>query len=115
MQQLSKQMQTMEAETIQKNAASLKSQTSRINLLFSCILLSVFFVSANLAAQDVKTKTVNLGNGVTKSYSYYLDKSGNEVLHGKCSITQTPVKNNDYIKIEGSSSLTCNYKDGKLN
>jgi hypothetical protein len=74
--------------------------------------------------QNVKTKTITISPGVTKTYSYYLDKEGNEVLHGKFSyidninIEEQRVDNSihgrGYIRVKDNFVITCNYKDGKV-
>ena len=76
--------------------------------IFTCLmaLLPVFSI-----AQTIQTKTVNLGDDVVETYSYYLDEQGNEVLHGKYSITE---KQNYNIQ-KGIKTMTCTYINGKMN
>ena len=77
------------------------------------ILALIILFSAQAFGQDVKTKTekfdyTNLST--TRTYSYYLDKSGKEVLHGKYAISTKYTSDG----IKGEMSVVCNYKNGKL-
>ena len=62
-------------------------------------------------AQTTKNKTLDLGDDVTVTYSYYLDENGEEVKHGKLTITEAPVNNNAH---KGKKTVTCNYQHDKL-
>ena len=74
------------------------------------IMASFVAVATFANAQATKTKTVDLGEGVSVTYSYYLDENGDEVRHGKLTVTE--VRDNNIKK--GKKTLTCNYQNGNL-
>ena len=76
----------------------------------------MFFASFALCAmlvnaQTVQTKTLDLGDDVTVTYSYYLNDKGEEVYHGKMTVTEAPVNN---PARKGKKSVTCNYQNNKI-
>lgn len=75
-------------------------------IIASMALLTLF---AN--AQTTQTTTKDLGDDVTVTYSYYLNDKGEEVYHGKMTVTEIPVNNN---ACKGKKTVTCNYQHGKL-
>ena len=75
-------------------------------IFLASMALCVMFANA----QTVQTKTVDLAEDVKVTYSYYLNETGNEVKHGKYTITQT--SNYDYYK--GKKTMTCSFKEGKM-
>jgi len=74
------------------------------------IVLALIFFSLPVYTQDVKTKTVTPRHGTTKTYSYYLDEYGNEVLHGNFNFSLS----RDVDSEKGTETLSCNFKNGKL-
>lgn len=71
--------------------------------------LAIVTISAN--AQTTQTKTLDLGDDVTVTYSYYIDDKGEEVKHGKMTVTEAPVNNNAR---KGKKTVTCNYQHNKI-
>ncbi len=71
--------------------------------------LASTIISAN--AQTTKTKTLDLGDDVTVTYSYYIDDKGEEVKHGKMTVTEAPINNNAR---KGKKTVTCNYQHNKI-
>ena len=58
------------------------------------ILMALALVTISANAQTTQTKTLDLGDDVTVTYSYYIDDKGEEVKHGKMTVTEAPVNNN---------------------
>ena len=71
--------------------------------------MALFALFAN--AQTTQTTTKDLGDDVQVTYSYYLNNKGEEVFHGKMTVTEAPVNNNAR---KGKKTVTCNYQHGKL-
>lgn len=75
------------------------------------ILASMALIALFANAQTTQTTTRDLGDDVTVTYSYYLNDKGEEVYHGKMTVTEAPVSNN---ACKGKKTVTCNYQHGKL-
>lgn len=73
-------------------------------------LVSVALCAMFANAQAVQTKTEKINDETTRTYSYYKNEVGEEVRHGKYTITWK-VNKNDY---KVNNKLDCNYKDGLL-
>ena len=71
------------------------------------LVLCAMFVNA----QTTQTKTLDLGDDVSVTYSYYLNDKGEEVYHGKMTVTEAPTNNHAR---KGKKTVTCNYQNGKL-
>lgn len=76
---------------------------------FILMALALTIISAN--AQTTQTKTLDLGDDVTVTYSYYIDDKGDEVKHGQMTVTEAPVNNNAR---KGKKTVTCNYQHNKI-
>lgn len=75
------------------------------------IFLASFALCAMLVkAQTVQTKTEKINDETTRTYSFYMNEAGEEVRHGKYTITWK-VNKNEY---KVNNRLDCNYKDGLL-
>lgn len=74
------------------------------------ILASIALCSMLVKAQTVQTKTEKINDETTRTYSFYKNKAGEEIRHGKYTITWK-VNKNDY---KVNKILNCNYKDGLL-
>ena len=74
--------------------------------LFASLVLMPFLAFA----QTVQTKTEKINDEVTRTYSYYLNDKGEQVRHGKYTISWNVNKNDYKVK----KRLDCNYKDGLL-
>jgi len=77
--------------------------------IFILMALALATISAN--AQTTQTKTLDLGDDVTVTYSYYIDDNGEEVKHGKMTVIEAPVNNNAR---KGKKTVTCNYQHNKI-
>ena len=75
-------------------------------ILFASAVLCPLFANA----QTVQTKTEKINDETTRTYSYYKNDAGEEVRHGKYTITWK-VNRNDY---KVNNKLDCNYKNGLL-
>lgn len=75
------------------------------------ILTTLAFIAISMNAQTVQTKTLDLGDDVIVTYSYYLDDNGEEVKHGKMTVTEAPINNNAR---KGKKTVTCNYQHNKI-
>ena len=75
------------------------------------MLASMAFIALFANAQTTQTATKDLGDDVTVTYSYYLNDKGEEVYHGKMTVTEAPVNSN---ACKGKKTVTCNYQHGKL-
>lgn len=75
-------------------------------ILFASMVLLPFLA----AAQTVQTRTEKINDETTRTYSYYLNDKGEQVRHGKYTITWK-ISKNDY---KVNKKLDCNYKDGLL-
>jgi len=75
------------------------------------LLATMALFATTFFAQTIQTKTENLGDNVVVTYSYYLNDKGEEVKHGKFSITETPVNNN---ACKGKKAVSCAYQHDKL-
>ena len=75
------------------------------------ILMALALVTISANAQTTQTKTLDLGDDVTVTYSYYIDDKGEEVKHGKMTVTEAPVNNNAR---KGKKTVTCNYQHNKI-
>lgn len=74
------------------------------------ILASIALCSMLVKAQTVQTKTEKINDETTRTYSFYKNEAGEEIRHGKYTITWK-VNKNDY---KVNKILNCNYKDGLL-
>lgn len=74
--------------------------------LFASLVLMPFLAFA----QTVQTKTEKINDEATRTYSYYLNDKGEQVRHGKYTISWNVNKNDYKVK----KRLDCNYKDGLL-
>ncbi|MBQ0090909.1 MAG: hypothetical protein KBT27_16435 [Prevotellaceae bacterium] len=61
-------------------------------------------------AQNLQTKTEKINDETTRTFSFYLNKDGEQVKHGKYTITWKVNK----VDRKVDSRLECNYKDGVL-
>ena len=75
------------------------------------ILMALALATISASAQTTQTKTLDLGDDVTVTYSYYIDDNGEEVKHGKMTVTEAPVNNNAR---KGKKTVTCNYQHNKI-
>ncbi len=73
-------------------------------------IASVALCSMLVKAQTVQTKTEKINDETTRTYSFYKNETGEEVRHGKYTITWK-VNKNEY---KVNNRLDCTYKDGLL-
>ena len=74
------------------------------------ILASIALCSMLVKAQIVQTKTEKINDETTRTYSFYKNEAGEEVRHGKYTITWK-VNKNEY---KVNNRLDCTYKNGLL-